>query len=126
MNFCQAGRKQFALDLTQKGVPELFRDIYTRDECEHEWVKKTPYILPLHESGSSGLKSADKSPEHLLLQRAIGVIYKPQTELYSHCSYTRVEKQFDLLLFTDCTSAVTPMDEGEPPALELETYPAGL
>lgn len=52
--------------------------------------------------------------EHYLniprLQRAIGVIYSPSTERYSHYFFTRLPYQFDCLIHFDQTTAVEPLD----------------
>ncbi len=59
------------------------------------------------------------------LERAIGVIYRPETERLSHYFHARLPKQFDAIIYIDETSAVEPLertsiwDEGELP----ETYP---
>ncbi|AUH72009.1 erythromycin esterase family protein [Legionella sainthelensi] len=51
--------------------------------------------------------------EHYLkiprLQRAIGVIYRPDTERYSHYFFTQLPYQFDGLIHFDKTSAVQPL-----------------
>ena len=62
------------------------------------------------------------------LERAIGVIYRPETERQSHWFTANIAKQFDALVHIDVTRAVEPLDRsrlweaGEPP----ETYPTGL
>jgi erythromycin esterase-like protein len=62
------------------------------------------------------------------LQRAIGVIYRPETERMSHYYYSYLLQQFDALIHIDITSAVTPLyethawEKGELP----ETFPFGL
>ncbi|MFC5571258.1 erythromycin esterase family protein [Lysobacter yangpyeongensis] len=62
------------------------------------------------------------------LQRAIGVVYRPQTERLSHYFRCRLPQQFDWLLHVDETRALTPLERGahwhldEPP----ETWPSGL
>ncbi|HSI51802.1 MAG TPA: erythromycin esterase family protein [Ideonella sp.] len=43
------------------------------------------------------------------LQRAIGVIYRPETERQSHYFFTRTAEQFDALLHLDSTSALSPL-----------------
>ena len=60
------------------------------------------------------------------LERAIGVIYRPETERQSHYFYARLPDQFDAILHYDTTRAVEPLartgrreSPGEPP----ETYP---
>jgi erythromycin esterase-like protein len=44
------------------------------------------------------------------LQRAIGVIYRPETERMSHYFHTRLPDQFDALIHLDETRAVEPLD----------------
>ncbi|HZA38513.1 MAG TPA: erythromycin esterase family protein [Candidatus Baltobacteraceae bacterium] len=59
------------------------------------------------------------------LERAIGVIYRPETERLSHYFHARLPKQFDAIIHIDETRAVEPLertsiwDKGELP----ETYP---
>jgi erythromycin esterase-like protein len=63
-----------------------------------------------------------------LLERAIGVIYRPETERLSHYFRARLADQFDVIIHLDETRALEPLertsvwDEGEPP----ETYPFGV
>jgi erythromycin esterase-like protein len=63
-----------------------------------------------------------------MLERAIGVIYRPQTERLSHYFRARLSDQFDAVIHLDETQAVEPLERtpqwetGEPP----ETYPSGL
>jgi erythromycin esterase-like protein len=62
------------------------------------------------------------------LERAIGVIYRPETERISHYFYARLPDQFDAVFHFDQTRAVEPLeqsaqwDRGELP----ETYPVGV
>jgi erythromycin esterase len=44
------------------------------------------------------------------LDRAIGVIYRPDTERASHYFYARLARQFDAVLHFDETRAVEPLD----------------
>jgi erythromycin esterase-like protein len=62
------------------------------------------------------------------LERAIGVIYRPETERYSHYFHTRVLDQFDALLHWDRTTAVEPLEHSIAwkPSEPAETYPTGL
>ncbi|SEB25626.1 erythromycin esterase family protein [Variovorax sp. YR216] len=59
------------------------------------------------------------------LERAIGVLYRPATELQSHYFQAVLSRQFDEYIWFDQTRAVTPLPteaiEGVP-----ETYPFGL
>lgn len=56
----------------------------------------------------------NKQLEHYLhiprLQRAIGVIYRPETERTSHYFFTRLPYQFDSIIHLDSTTAVQPLD----------------
>jgi erythromycin esterase-like protein len=65
-----------------------------------------------------------------LLERAIGVIYRPDTERQSHYFFVDLPRQFDALLHFDTTSAVVPLErnvEWQRRHEEVpETYPEGL
>ena len=62
------------------------------------------------------------------LERAIGVIYLPESERASHYFHARLTKQFDAVLHFDETRAVEPLERtSEWEAGELpETYPSGM
>ena len=62
------------------------------------------------------------------LQRAVGVIYRPETERQSHYLYSRLSKQFDAMIHIDETSALEPLDAAVPwNASEApETFPSGI
>jgi erythromycin esterase-like protein len=59
------------------------------------------------------------------LERAIGVIYRPESELHSHYFEAVLPEQFDSYVWFEETRAITPLD---PRSLEAtsETYPFGL
>ncbi len=63
-----------------------------------------------------------------LLERAIGVIYRPDTERWSHYFHAHIHRQFDVIIHLDQTRALQPLErtpkwsEGELP----ETYPSTL
>lgn len=63
-----------------------------------------------------------------LLERAIGVIYRPQTERRSHYFEAVLAEQFDALVWIERTQAVTPLATSVPegPSHEEDTYPRGL
>jgi len=64
-----------------------------------------------------------------LLERAIGVIYLPETERRSHYFNARIGAQFDGVIHIDCTQALEQLAEPEhaPEEVEVpETYPAGV
>lgn len=59
------------------------------------------------------------------LERAIGVIYRPETELQSHYFRARLSRQFDAFAWFEETTAVTPL-AGIPPEGAPDTYPFGV
>ena len=89
----------------------------------------------LHETGEGDfLVSARINPgvadplSAIRLGRAIGVIYRPETERQSHYFHVRPADQFDAMIHIDKTRALEPLEvtslwiAGETP----ETYPSGL
>lgn len=64
------------------------------------------------------------------LHRAIGVVYRPETERRSHYYHSRLAEQYDLIIHLDESHAVHPLPHPEAPApgeAELpETYPTGM
>ena len=62
------------------------------------------------------------------LQRAIGVIYRPETERHSHYFQTRLPRQFDAMIHLDATLALEPLDRRATPAGAdaPEAYPSGV
>jgi protein-L-isoaspartate(D-aspartate) O-methyltransferase len=87
-----------------------------------------------HDTGLSGfmLGLRDRLPAELeqalsvpRLERAIGVIYRPETELASHYFQAVLTGQFDEYIWFDETSAVTPLETRELEGLP-DTYPFGL
>jgi protein-L-isoaspartate(D-aspartate) O-methyltransferase len=59
------------------------------------------------------------------LERFIGVIYRPGTELQSHYAEVELPGQFDAYVWFDRTTAVTPLAARQSPGLS-ETWPFGL
>jgi erythromycin esterase-like protein len=62
------------------------------------------------------------------LERAIGVVYRPDTERASHYFPARLDQQFDAVVHVDRTSALQPLDDivGWEPLEPPETYPTGI
>jgi erythromycin esterase-like protein len=79
-----------------------------------------------HERGDDALYL--ELPAGTKLERAIGVIYRPETERLSHYFEARIARQFDALIHLDETQALEPLEltsvweEGELP----DTYPTGV
>ena len=55
-------------------------------------------------------RESTRSFDQRRLQRAIGVIYRPETERMSHYFEAELRKQFDLLHHSDTTRAVEPLE----------------
>lgn len=100
----------------REGLPGSWEDVFHESGSER-------FLLPLrHDAALRSLASARK------LQRAIGVIYRPETERQSHYFFTRLPDQFDAVIHIEQTHALEPLDRGpvwtsgEVP----ETYPSGV
>lgn len=59
------------------------------------------------------------------LERAIGVIYRPESEYWSHYFKASLAEQFDAYVWFDETTPVTPLPS-ERPQGEPDTYPFGV
>jgi erythromycin esterase-like protein len=93
------------------------------------------YEALFHDAGIPKFLVVPRSNEALaaelsrpLLERAIGVIYRPETERASHYFHARLAEQFDAVLHFDETRAVEPLErQSEPHPEEIaETFPAGV
>jgi protein-L-isoaspartate(D-aspartate) O-methyltransferase len=82
---------------------------------------KPRFMLPLR-GDRTGAREALMKPR---LERAIGVIYRPQTELASHYFEAVLPLQFDEYIWFDETSAVKPFETKELSGLP-DTYPFGV
>ena len=102
-----------------KQVRPAHSDSYER-LCRDSAVPR--FLVDLREGRSSELRSSLLYPR---LQRAIGVIYRPETELASHYFEASLPRQFDAYLWFEETRAVTPLPTA-PRAGMPETYPFGL
>jgi protein-L-isoaspartate(D-aspartate) O-methyltransferase len=80
------------------------------------------FLLDLREGANEAAVQALLEPR---LERFIGVIYRPETERWSHYAQAVLPNQFDCWLWFDETRAVTPLPGEQLPG-EDETYPFGL
>jgi erythromycin esterase-like protein len=92
----------------------------------YEWIchqSEVPaFLLPLREPARPEVR------EELIparLERAIGVVYRPDTELQSHYFQASLPHQFDEYVWLDATRAVTPLGV-RPVSGVPDTYPFGL
>jgi protein-L-isoaspartate(D-aspartate) O-methyltransferase len=82
------------------------------------------FLLPLRDPKRSAIRDELLPPR---LERAIGVVYRPETELASHYFLASMPHQFDELVWFDETNAVEPVEiRGAPTPGVPETYPFGL
>lgn len=79
-------------------------------------------ILPLRYNQNLELLGELGQPR---LERAIGVIYRPETELASHYFEANLPRQFDEYIWVDVSTAVTPLTTSELGGLP-DTYPFGV
>jgi protein-L-isoaspartate(D-aspartate) O-methyltransferase len=79
-------------------------------------------MLPLRGQPAAQVRDRLAKPR---LERAIGVIYRPETELASHYFQAVLPNQFDEYIWFDKTCAVTPFETRELEGLP-DTYPFGL
>ncbi len=81
------------------------------------------FTLILRDEGLMNTSLAERR-----LQRAIGVIYRPESERMSHYYFARLPQQFDAIIHLDETRALEPLERsshweaGDLP----ETYPSGI
>lgn len=80
------------------------------------------FLLDMRKGLKPDLREALSQPR---LERYIGVIYRPETERWSHYSSASLPDQYDAFVWFDRTHAVTPVPTGVTVG-EDETYPFGL
>ena len=80
------------------------------------------FLLPLRADAAPHVRAKLLTPH---LERAIGVIYRPETERGSHYFQAVLPEQFDEYVWFDATQAVTPFETKELAGLP-DTYPFGL
>jgi protein-L-isoaspartate(D-aspartate) O-methyltransferase len=104
-------------EMEVKRVRPSHRESYER-LCHDSGVPA--FLLHLREPLRPELRDELEVPR---LERAIGVIYRPDTELQSHYFQAVLPHQFDEYIWFDETSAVVPLGGEEAPSGVPETYP---
>ncbi len=96
------------------GLPDSYEALF------HE-VGQSGFLLSLRDGPAvSGLRKAR-------LERAIGVIYRPETEFYSHYFEAVLPDQFDAYVWFEETKAVTPLGPEHAQGRGVpDTYPFGV
>src|SRR3954453_8165611 len=105
-------------DMEIKRVRPSHRDSYER-ACHDANVPR--FLLDL--GRDEALRRRLLEPR---LERFIGVIYRPDTELMSHYANASLPQQFDAFVWFDETSAVTPLGPEHAKTGVPDTYPFGL
>ena len=142
LNLGQLVRKHFGKDAVSIGFTTYDGTVTAASEWDAPAERKN--VRPAHVDSYEALFHEVDIPNFFLnlrddadvrsqlrnerLERAIGVIYRPETELSSHYFYARLPDQFDGILHYDRTRAVEPLErtiEWEAGEVE-ETFPSGL
>jgi erythromycin esterase-like protein len=89
------------------GLPGSYEHLFHR-------VGKDGFWIDLDEA-SAGVEFLQQPR----LQRAIGVIYRPETERISHYFHSKLPAQFDALVHIDRTTAIRPLDDEAAPAMDF-------
>jgi len=98
------------------GLSGSWEDVFHRTGTQR-------FLLPLrHDAALRALVQGSR------LQRAIGVIYRPDTERESHYFNTHLDHQFDAVIHIDETSALEPLDveQSRRTREAPETFPSGV
>lgn len=102
-----------------KEVRPAHRDSYER-LCHDAGI--AAFTLALRDPRRAELRAELESPR---LERAIGVIYRPESEMQSHYFQASLPRQFDEYIWFDRTNAVVPLGDLVGAGLP-ETWPFGL
>lgn len=94
------------------------------DSYEHAF-RRTGVVRSLTDWRGRDKADLRDALSHPLLERAIGVVYRPETERLSHYFEAVMSEQFDAWVWFEQTSAVTPLGPERPKGAP-ETWPFGL
>lgn len=108
------------------GAPMEVKTVLPARPDSYERVfRQTGIARSLTDFRSPGNADARDLLAHPRLERAIGVVYRPQTELYSHYFEAVLPDQFDAYVWFEETRAVSALASGRPDGVP-DTYPFGL
>lgn len=99
-----------------------------RPARQHSWeeaFRHTGYARSLTDWRGSKRQALAEALSQPLLERAVGVVYRPQSELLSHYFEAVLADQFDAYVWFEETRAVTPLGHERPKGAP-ETWPFGL
>ncbi|MGO9029305.1 MAG: erythromycin esterase family protein [Acidimicrobiales bacterium] len=141
LNVGQLARQRYGGDATLIGFTTFDGQVTAASDWGAPFERKR--VRPARSDSHEALLHAAGLPQYWLatsdvtvhdvlseprLERAIGVIYRPETERQSHYFEARLAQQFDAVIHMDHTHALEPLertplwDRGEP----AETFPTGL
>jgi len=100
--------------------PAIEKSYERRFHAVTQRLGESNFFLPFR--GAASLQEVLERPR---LERAIGVIYRPETELASHYFQAVLPRQFDEYIWLDETHAVSPLATKDLEGLP-DTYPFGL
>lgn len=96
-----------------------------REDSYEHLFRRTAHARALFDWRAQDRSRLRDALAHTRLERAIGVIYRPDNELMSHYFHAELSAQFDAFVWFETTRAVTALPsahaQGKP-----ETYPFGL
>jgi erythromycin esterase-like protein len=140
LNLGQLARERFGADAflvgftTHRGTVTAARN--WEDPAERRQVRPSlagSYERLFHDTGIPAFLlllrqgSARSALRQERLERAIGVIYRPESERLSHYFRASLAEQFDAVLHIDRTSALEPLETWASHEADLpETYPTGM
>jgi erythromycin esterase-like protein len=86
-------------------------------------TEQAAFLLPLRQDQHKNIRDI-LFPQRL--ERAVGVIYRPETERFSHYFSAILPEQFDEYIWFETTKAVTPLQPQTPSTETPDTYPFGV
>lgn len=110
---------------TDWGGPMEVKTVRPSHEDSYERIchktRMSRFLLDMAEGSDIGNRLAEPR-----MERFIGVIYRPETELQSHYARASLSRQFDAWLWFDETRALTPLGPEHAPEGAADTWPFGL
>jgi erythromycin esterase-like protein len=122
-NLGELARKRFGADAVLVGLTTHHGTVTAAHDWDGPALRRT--LRPAIEGSYASLFHATDIPRFLLfprpdahpplpvgplLERAVGVVYRPESERESHYFEAHLAKQFDALLYLDETRALVPLD----------------
>ncbi len=107
------------------GLMQVMQVLPAREDSWEAAFRRTGIARSLTDWRGSKRRELAKALSQTLLERAIGVVYRPQTELASHYFEAVLADQFDAWVWFEESRAVTPLGPERPEGAP-GTWPFGL